>query len=408
MSCINFHTCYFKIFHENITRIPDEIKNFTEIVWETFNIIAENFPIAVELSEENLNFLIEFDTNFFKMEILRKQINTFLIHSKNEQTLDQNDFDDWIFLIEESLDQKNVDYLISLLKIEDLFRDCLDKLILNLEIKEKLIKEMDELKLLILNPKEKAIFILLEKSFSELFLAIELKSKFNSEESENIKTFTTFARSMRAKTEETFSFKVELVTLRNLQKIIFELKESYDLQKITNILNNLNFSLVQKPNLIRDSPSLDEAIIILINKYCDGEFGLDESYVTDYCIFHNQILEFLNNLESLEKYKIEINKICQIVQEGVINIIKNVKMDNFIEIEEWKLFMQNSLKFFAKIKKIPHVRQTLFESFSFIKESLMFYSESEPIRLQKISYIGENIYEFYEKLIDIFSSILEK
>lgn len=406
-SYLHFHTCYFKIFQENITRIPEEIKNFTEIVWEIFNIIAENNPIAVELSQENLNFLIEFDQDHFKNEILRKQINALILNAKNGQSIDQSDFDDWLFLINESLAQKNVEYLISVLKIETLFQNCSPKLIVNCERKDDLLKKIHEFKSFILNSKEKAIFILLEKSFSELMFIIQQQSKFNPTENENIRSFSNFIKTINTTTEENFSFKFELVTLRNMQKIFFELKESYDLYKITNILNNLNLSFVQNRNLVKDSTSLDEAIIILINKYCDGEFGSDGSYVVDNCIFHNQILEFLNNMESLEKYKIVINSICQIIQEGVINIINNFKLENLKETEDLKLFMQNALKFFERIKNIPSVRQNLSESFSFIKESLQCYSELEPNRLQKIHYIGKYIYEFYENLINMASSILE-
>jgi hypothetical protein len=53
LSSLYLHTCYFKL-HSGY-ELSTEDKNFATIAWEVFNILKENFPSKIYLSQENLD-----------------------------------------------------------------------------------------------------------------------------------------------------------------------------------------------------------------------------------------------------------------------------------------------------------------------------------------------------------------
>jgi len=68
------------------------------------------------------------------------------------------------------------------------------------------------------------------------------------------------------------------------------LKESSDIERICAILD----SLVNKANEFgQQKRKLLEIIFdIVIPKYCSGDYGIDESDLTKYCVLHTLIMKF--------------------------------------------------------------------------------------------------------------------
>jgi hypothetical protein len=69
------------------------------------------------------------------------------------------------------------------------------------------------------------------------------------------------------------------------------LNESQDIERVTFILNQvsqLDVGTLQKLNKHR----LFESIQRCMQKYCEGAYGIDQSYLTKFCIFHNRLFKY--------------------------------------------------------------------------------------------------------------------
>ena len=78
----------------------------------------------------------------------------------------------------------------------------------------------------------------------------------------------------------------------------------------------------------------------IMEKYCNGELGIDCSSMTKYCVFHNRILKLIErgvNNENIISSLIQnnfVNNLCQFLEEGVLNIITNINNMDIAENDE--------------------------------------------------------------------------
>lgn len=61
------------------------------------------------------------------------------------------------------------------------------------------------------------------------------------------------------------------------------------------MLNNIVSKNDDKLDLL-NKHKLNEVILNILNRYCSGELGIDQSDVTKYCIFHNRLFKYFNKI----------------------------------------------------------------------------------------------------------------
>ena len=63
----------------------------------------------------------------------------------------------------------------------------------------------------------------------------------------------------------------------------------------------------------------------MMDRYCEGKFGIDKSYLTKFLIFHNRLIKYFLNIIKNNKIfdflKEIIIKINLILEEGFLNMI---------------------------------------------------------------------------------------
>lgn len=100
---------------------------------------------------------------------------------------------------------------------------------------------------------------------------------------------------------------------------------------------------------------MPKVVTNLLNKYSEGEFGIDFSEVTQYCVFHNRILKYLLRWFPLSATASSASPVLapestaallQIIEEGVLNILKNTVNLDTKEKYEKELFLKQSLEFY--------------------------------------------------------------
>jgi len=76
LSCLFLHTCYFRIY-QGFSLSPEE-KEHGAIAWEVLNILKENFPSKIFITQENLDLCKPYYTSLSPSEELRRQISTLM------------------------------------------------------------------------------------------------------------------------------------------------------------------------------------------------------------------------------------------------------------------------------------------------------------------------------------------
>lgn len=103
-----------------------------------------------------------------------------------------------------------------------------------------------------------------------------------------------------------------------------------------------------------DSIGLPQIVAKLLYKYSEGDFGIDFSEVTQYCVFHNRILKYILRLIQLDDASAvtpilspeTAPALLQIIEEGILNILKNTVNLDTKEKYEKELFIRQSLEFY--------------------------------------------------------------
>lgn len=406
------HTTFYRIsFAEPLSA---DLEDFIFIIWECLNIFKEAFPSEIELFQENFDVFCGFDAEAFKTEIFRREITYIQSRSTMQTPINTHEFKEITYLLAKSLSFKHTHAM----------KICLDLL------NSSLIPSM------ILFNSEESLIDLLEKisQEDELFSENEilsLRPEFIQEKSEQFFTNKKIALSLLSKTLKIKNFnqqksaisfdfneefkKFKLEGPQNLNSQMFQLRESLDLERITYILTDFslkNQELLHKNNLF---PSLNR----LMMRYTRGELGIDASFLTKFCVFHNKLLHFFMTSAENEKIIAELlrnsclENLSLIIQEGVLNIVQNsINFENSEEVEK-EQFLRNSVSLMEKLASFYNCKDIIKETLNYCREIIENYlgdninrkNNDKSAIYRNLEGFEENLAVFYKKISVLIKNI---
>lgn len=404
------HTSFYRIsFAEPLS---SDLEDFIFIIWECLNIFQEAFPSEIELFQENFDVFCGFDAETFKSEIFRREITYIQSRGAMQVLINSHEFKEIIYLLEKSFVFKHthamkvcLELLNSSLVPAMILFNCEENFV---ELLEKISQE-DELfsENELLNLRSEAIEEKNAEFFANKKIALSLLSKTlkikNYNQQKSVISFDF--------NEEFRKFKLEAP--QNLTSQMFQLRESLDLERITYILMDLsgkNLEILHKNNLF---PSLNK----LMRRYTRGELGIDASFLTKFCVFHNKLLSFFMKTVENEKIVAELLKneclenFSLIIQEGVLNIVQNsINFEENEEVEKQQ-FLRNSVSLMEKLASFYNCKDIIKETLNYCREIIENYlgdnrknSDSGAIYRNLESFEG-NLAVFYKKISVLIKNI---
>ena len=299
----NLRTSYFRIYHG--TLVSNDVKVFGSIAWEWLNILKEHFPSKIHLYQENLDLWEPIYKPLSLKEELRRQVSLFEARKDEEVLFSNDEVEDLLYVFELAI------------KIEELKAQIilLETMLNSTYISTKQLKLINpDLIDLVLEQNENGSLYKIQQ------LAIELKSKIEAAKNEidyvvtlgvdnNSSQFGNtkdkdFQWTESIPEDKTFEWPM------NLRVCMFQFSESNNLERITNILQNLwtysreiLFKLIQKYEL-------DNKLIKVIQKYWNGEYGFDLN-VSKHGLFQINYLKAISISFDLWSPQLEPDKTSQ-------------------------------------------------------------------------------------------------
>jgi len=310
-------TSYFRINHSG--DCSNEVKIFGSVGWEILNILKEHFPSKVYLFHENLEVCAPAYKPLSLKEQLRRQVSWLEARKESENNFKIDEIEDLWATLETAV---TADDYSGKLK-------CLETLINPLFCSANVLLKCE---------KPELLQALIQKNNSKNFKhiqqsAIELKSRIEAAKNGGDYQETVKEESeIKSSTDELSLKDTEGEKLNpasyfdkpmSLRVCMFQLSESNNLERITNVLQNL--CKYSKDSLYKlwDKYELDLKLIQIIQKYCNGDYGFDlevskqGSFQVSYIkavtkTFSNDVLvENLANSDFFELYG-------QIIEEALI------------------------------------------------------------------------------------------
>lgn len=395
------HTTFFRVFFQE-EYLSKELENFLFIVWECLNIFKEAFPRQIETFQENFETFCDFDVEIYKKEIFRRQIN--YIHSRgaSQEILTVFEIDDIFYVLEKGLLEKNLQAIKVCLTVL-CSQLCPPVIFFNLnENQSQIIEAISQQEnffnenQILSNDIDEDLYYEIKKMALH-FLSKVLKTKnfrevdFNSEKNQE-----------KAKDYVKIFEKFQIEEPQSLASQLFQLKESLDLERITYILTDLtekNIDLMKRNRFF-------STVISIMERYSKGELGIDSSYLTKYCIFHNKILKFFyqnleneNTLNELIKND-SVQPLSQIIQEGILNIMQNTIDFDYNEQEERELFLKYSIGLMEKLASFYHCKDLIKETLGYGKDIIGNYlgDTESPQFLMDLEKFGQSLANFYKRI----------
>lgn len=388
------------------------MEEFLYVAWECLNIFKEAFPRKVELFQENFDKFCGFDPETFKNEIFRRQITYIQSLGKiQEKTLNLNECEEIFYVLEEAIQ----------LRDSNAIKICLAVLNSNLipPIFFFNCKEDKEIKALEILCQEEEFFTeneLLNSDFSETIFYENKKISLNLiNKILKIKNFRVGECQTELANQDSIEIfqRFRLEEPQSVSSQLFQLRESLDLERVTFILTEI---MKKNEGEFTNKSGLFNAILGIIKRYSQGELGIDNSYLTKYCVFHNRILQyFFINLNDEKIFSELINRnsvgaLAQIIQEGVLNIIQNIICFECQEMKERETFLNYSICIMEKLASYYLCKDIIKDALNYEKEIIENYIGSnekgyENKVFKSLEVLGGGLGEFYEKILLLIKNI---
>lgn len=421
-----FRTCYFRMENAETEEQLQSQQLYCQIVWEVCCILKENFPSKIELYQENVDQIINLELYTSSQEMFRRQLNVLVSKVTAQEQFKVDEIDDVIYIIEQSLEKSHVKALMTCLDI--LAGGCVPPYLLtslnqahravieNLSQKP-LLKDTDpEVELLGKEVVEvqslaSAILCKIMKSRSSSMISQPALNNENDRNVSNLScSFVPRSESVLQSLQTKFNKINVSGDAQGLRSVIFQLKETSDIERITFILDNLTGK-----NLVylEDMQSLEiyRAIERIVQKYCNGELGIDVSPITQYCVFHNRLFKyFLKSLQGgsqkAKQYLLQdklLEQATQILEEGSLNTIQNTINLDQLEIDEQYSFLKQCISVLEALTRTPAHQQLLLNTVQNICKICQNYLQVSATYLeQDLSSFPKEIRTFYKELCDLY------
>ncbi|CAI2359357.1 unnamed protein product [Moneuplotes crassus] len=366
-------TCYYRIYHG--INPSEDVKIFGGIAWEVMNILKEHFPSKIHIYQENLEICDPYYKPLTTKEEVRRQASCLEARKETQYLLTVDELEDLWAVLDTSI--KINDFKIQTNLLETLLNPEFTS---NARLVQSFCHEL--------------IHELIEKEQSQsLFkvqeLSINLKTRYEdakrieeSKEEEEQEASPGKSKSISALSDQESTFERPM----SMRVCMFQINESNNLERITNLLQNLHSFSSENLFKLAHKYDLDQKLIRIIQKYCNGDYGFDlnvskiGSFQRNYFrvimkTFTTEVLvDKLADSDFFELYG-------QLIQEALIfayDYTFKIDMPAGCKIFE---FLRESLDIFNLLmnpKFLPNLSGIL-EIFAKLQE-----------RLQKVSMSGEN------------------
>lgn len=150
----------------------------------------------------------------------------------------------------------------------------------------------------------------------------------------------------------------------NVKSLLFQLSESKDIERVTYLFDLILTRFSDKfDEFARGSPSssqyLPRLLSGIIMKYCDGDFGFENSDSTKFCLFQGRLFALLNKLLSdYDEVRTSVllgkdffDNITQVNEEAFVYILQAVSERNLLEKYEIDRHLENLIDLLTTITK---------------------------------------------------------
>ncbi|CAD8049639.1 unnamed protein product [Paramecium primaurelia] len=286
---IYLNTIYYRITGD------DDLQQAIELIWDCLCILKENFPSKLELYQENID---QFNLKEWENELLRRQLNN-LNNRQSNEPLTKDEIEDIFGILNIAQQLQNVkgqEICLNLLnQVQPFFLQTLSQ------------SYLDQLEQ-IAKGQHKIIANSLLNKISKV--TSNTNNQITQRQSNHDQELIKLIRSNPRYEQQ----------LSN-SSVIFQMKETNEIDRICFYLD---YTLQKNQILLK---SIKPTIQTIIDKYYDGQYGLDQSELTKYCIFHTLLCQTVLNIQQLDNNTIQ--KIFVIIEEGILNWIQSlVQMSN--------------------------------------------------------------------------------
>ncbi|CDW88620.1 UNKNOWN [Stylonychia lemnae] len=316
------HTCYFRI--NTAFQITQEDKKFGSIAWEVVNILKENFPSKIFLSQENLELCKPVFIPLQQTEELRRQISCLMSIKDEDRYLTPDEFEDaWSTLqfAEKINDQRSLNICLELLnhQVNNWYsvKYIVDTDTLLRIISKNDYSQLTSNKLLAQDLLDKVQNALSKEQNSGLMNNNETFDKYQNEDSQSQISDNT-CLDMKQYDSKTGAEKP-----LSTRMCLFQLTESNDINRVTQILQTLSQKSKETLNQLKRKYNFTSKLTNVLRKYCNAEYGFDQISSRHGTFQYNlsKLFIILSSdyvvfLECLQHQTLDF--MSQLIEEGVI------------------------------------------------------------------------------------------
>ncbi|CAK55671.1 unnamed protein product (macronuclear) [Paramecium tetraurelia] len=339
---IYLNTIYYRITGN------DDLQSAIELIWDCLCILKENFPSKLELYQENID---EFNLKEWENELLRRQLNN-LNNRQSNEPLTKDEIEDVFAILNIAQQLQNVkgqEICLNLLnQVQPFFLQTLSQ------------SYLDQLEQIAKGQHKIIANSLLNKIIK---VTSNTNNQITQRPNNHDQELINFIR-QNPRYEQQFSN----------SSIIFQMKETNEIDRICFYLD---YTLCKNQMLLK---SIKPTIQTIIEKYYDGQYGLGQSELTKYCVFHTLLGQTILNIQQFDTTTIQ--KIFVIFEEGILNWIQSLVQMSPKQI--YTLFPSTLLQIYQNQQYSSQIKSHKSNIFSMICNKMGMTANNNKSDQQKI------------------------
>ncbi|CAG9320773.1 unnamed protein product [Blepharisma stoltei] len=281
LSCFNMRTNFFRIY-SGLTP-PEDVMHYGSIVWECLNILRENYPSHIEISEENLGRCAPHFTDISDAEILRRQISCISSRKDDPIMLHSEEMEDLWYVLYSAVKAYDIKGIMICLEILNSNTNCPPLVFKAAKTEDLRLLEgmLDENEVNINALQFPGLMERCREMSRNILKKIILK---HPEKAQDIPSLKELGHLESPRPVTIIDGKYEMPC--TLNALVFQLTETACIERATFLLESLNGT-----QNLEDLVQLrwPERLKVLLEKYCDGIFGEEEHDVIKYGLFQDAL-----------------------------------------------------------------------------------------------------------------------
>ena len=261
------HTMHFKVAQDSSP--SDDVKQFASIIWECLQILRENYPSRIDLTEEGLDRCSPYFTDLSKTELMRREVSCIASRRDDPALVTSEEIVEVWFVLYTALKLHDARAVLLCLQLLADSRHCPASLFRNVRQSERNLLEtlLDEAGIAGFSAN------LEEQCRSLAREVLELCGK----EGENRTTLSEGELSQRLSIQSG-----AYDPPSSVRALIFQLNETVCVERATFLLECLTSTPSSDPS---QSSVWLESLSSVLHKYCQGVYGSEDHDVIRYGLF---------------------------------------------------------------------------------------------------------------------------